>query len=157
MGWIMSLARSKNTASTADKHKGLTRLMSLVKELAGTGGTSSSYLSNVTFKDVASSAAVKDAFSARLKQSREAPQIITVQGRGKDAESEYVIVPIEEMNRLIEAQINAREARFVPITQKLKAVGDAVQLPAVKPRRSSGATSLRRRSVPQPRQTPVTG
>lgn len=152
----MSLARSKDAESMADKHKGLARLTSLVRELARAGETLS-YLSNVKSKDVASSAAVKDAFSARLKQSREAPQIITVQGRGKDADSEYVILPIEEVNRLIEAQINARETRFVPITQKLKAVGDAVPLPAVKPRRSFGVFSLRRRSVPHPRQTPVAG
>lgn len=149
----MSLARSKDPERAAGKHKGLSRLMTLARELAGAGGATSSYFSNVTPKDVASSAAVKDGFSARLKQSRDAPQIITVQGRGKDAEREYVIVPIEEMNKLIEAQIHAREARFVPITQKLRAVGDAVPLPAVTPRASPGPSSLRRRHVPRPQVT----
>lgn len=145
----MPLTDQRDTRTLGAKYHGIQRLEGLVKKLIGSGGEGTSYYSRFTAKDIASSASVKDSFSARLKQSRDAPQIVTVQPRGQDAASEYVIIPIEEMNRLLEAQVNAKAADFVPITAKLKAVSDAGPLPALLPRKS-GLSAQRRRAVPEP-------
>lgn len=151
----MPLVGSKDTANDDGKHRAIARLEGLIRKLAGSGGSVSSYFSRISPEDIATSVCVKNTFSARLKQSREAPQIVTVQARGNDVESEYVIVPIEEMNRLLEAQIEARQTDFVPITAKLGTVTCDQPLPIVSPRKSTRAATLKRRSVPPPRQDAV--
>ncbi|RWR09185.1 hypothetical protein D2T29_21035 [Sinirhodobacter populi] len=153
----MALASSKSgtnkTTGAAGKNRGIARLEGLVRSLSGGGGSISTYFSRISEEDIATSVSVKNAFSARLKQSREAPQIVTVQARGGETESEYVIVPIEEMNRLLEAQIEARQSDFVPITSKLKAATCEEPLPLVLPRKSGTTKAFRRRAVPAPQGT----
>lgn len=152
----MPLARSNDTSTDDGRHRGIARLEGLIRKLAGSGGAVSSYFSRIRDEDIATSVNVKNAFSARLKQSRDAPQIVTVQARGDDVESEYVIVPIEEMNRLLEAQIQARKTDFVPITAKLRAATSEESLPVVLPRKLTNTASVRQRPIPQPRQNMAT-
>lgn len=85
-----------------------------------------SYLERIGDEQTASLSAFKHDLAERLSAAEESPQIVSVQGRGNRAGGAYLIVPLAMGADLLDAL--QEEQEFTPITQKLRMIGDNIDL-----------------------------
>ena len=119
--------REKNTLAISTA---IMRVTELARKITarGTEVLASGYndgMAGVSEADIRSLKTTKDVFSAVLKRSRERPQFVHVQGRLGEKDSEYVILPVERLNEMLEAIGEG----YVPITELLAQVGRSRELP----------------------------
>ena len=111
------------------------RIQAAARTLLSEGHTQSlwHYFERTDPAAIANQRVTKDKLPQRLRAAAERPQIITVRGRGERKGGTYLIVPMETVAGILEAQV---DRGFVPITQLLRRIGGDVKIPDITPRRS---------------------
>ncbi len=130
--------------------EGVQRILRIGKRLHSRGEPLGDYFSGVTAADVRTQRDTKTTLAQRLKDSRVHPQFVTVRGRGGDADSQYVILPVDRVAELLEAKVEDLDESFVPITRRMRDCdGGAGEVMAPKPR-DLGTRGGRPRRRPMP-------
>lgn len=111
----------------------IARLRAAGAELVKNGSPIGQYFMQIDDAAVATKRDTKDHLAYRLRASFEVPQVITVQARRGGNSCAYMIIPLDKVTETLES-ILPKEDGFVPITVRLREIGDGKALPILTPR-----------------------